>query len=285
MTISAQSVSLGRCGSSGGGLRAGMIAGFAVLVGTMYAALPPAEMPAAGKSYTIADLKLDLRWVEAGTFLMGSPADEEGRDRAEGPQTRVTLSRGFWLGRTELTQAQYLALTGANPSRFTTAGPDAPVERVSWLEAMQLCAKLNDRERAAGRLPDGYVYTLPTEAQWEYACRAGTTGATAGNLPAMSWYDGNSGETAHPVAQRAPNGWGFSDLSGNVLEWCYDWFGDYPGGSVTDPTGPKSGYFRIARGGSWRTRLDVGRSAARAGGSEGRQDYTIGLRLALAPVR
>ena len=146
--------------------------------------LTAAEAPAPGKSYTLIEPRLELLWVEPGSFLMGSPADEAGRNPAEGPQTQVTLSRGFWLGRTELTQAQYQAVTGTNPSRFTAAGPEAPVERVSWLEAMAFCAKLTERERAAGRLPEGYAYTLPTEAQWEYACRAGTVGATAGRLEA-----------------------------------------------------------------------------------------------------
>jgi formylglycine-generating enzyme required for sulfatase activity len=246
---------------------------------------PAAAVPVAGASYTMKDPGIEMRWVQAGTFLMGSPADEAGRHQAEGPQTRVTLSRGFWLARTELTQAQYTRLTGRNPSRFKDAGPDAPVEGVSWLQATELCAQITERERAAGRLPDGYVYALPTEAQWEYACRAGTTGATAGNLEAMSWHEGNSDGTTHPVAQRVPNDWGFHDMAGNVLEWCHDWFGDYPGGAVTDPTGPATGYFRMARGGSWRTALDVGRSAARAGGSPGREDYTIGFRLALVPAR
>ena len=257
---------------------------FAVLAAGQCAASTGAEAPIAGKNHSIADLNLDLLWVGPGTFVMGSPADEVGRDRAEGPQTRVALNRGLWLGRTEVTQSQYLAVTGSNPSRFTAAGPDAPVERVSWLQAMEFCAKLTARERAAGRLPTSYVYTLPTEAQWEYACRAGTDGAMLKELPTRSWYDQNSGETTHPVAQLAPNDWGFFDLSGNVLEWCYDWYGEYPGGAVTDPTGPKSGHFKVARGGSWRTRLDVGRPAARAGGSEAREDYTLGLRLALAPA-
>lgn len=255
------------------------------LAGRLIAGSPDDERPVPGRDYRVADLQLDLLWVRPGTFLMGSPPEEAGRHQAEGPQTRVTLSRGFWLARTELTQAQYLALTEANPSRFKDAGPDAPVEGVSWLEATELCAKLTERERATGRLPAGYAYALPTEAQWEYACRAGRGAATAGDLDAMSWHEGNSGETTHAVAQRAPNGWGFHDMAGNVLEWCHDWYGDYPGGEVTDPAGPKKGHFRIARGGSWRTPVDVGRPAARAGGSPGRQDYTIGLRLALTPVR
>lgn len=272
------------CGFPAFGRVAGTIAALAALVGAVHAS-PPDEAPLAGKNYTLADPKLELLWVAAGTFLMGSPPDEAGRDRAEGPETRVTLSRGFWLGRTEVTQAQFLALMGVNPSRFTAAGPDAPVERVSWITAMEFCAKLTERERAAGRLPEGYVYTLPTEAQWEYAYRAGTTTSKPGALATMSWYEDNSAETTHPVAQLTPNGWGFFDMSGNVLEWCYDWYGSYPGGSVTDPAGPAQGYFRMARGGSWRTGLELGRSAARAGGSEAREDYTLGFRLALAPVR
>ena len=133
--------------------------------------------PRAGAPHVIPDLALKLLWVEPGAFLMGSPPDEPARDKAEGPQVRVTLSRGFWLGRTEVTQAQYEALTGNNPSRFKDAGPDAPVEHVSWLDAMAFCEKLTARERAAGRLPEGWRYTLPTEAQWDYACRAGPTGA------------------------------------------------------------------------------------------------------------
>jgi formylglycine-generating enzyme required for sulfatase activity len=145
---------------------------------------------------------------------------------------------------------------------------------------MAFCKKLNERERAAGRLPPGYAYTLPTEAQWEYACRAGTTGPHSGNPETMAWHKENSGDTTHPVAQKTPNAWGLYDMCGNVLQWCFDWYGDYPGGAVTDPTGPEHGYFRMARGGSWRVGLF--RSAARAGGSSGRRDYTIGFRLALA---
>lgn len=253
------------------------------------AALARAEAPAAGIDRTVAphvipDLQLELLWVEPGSFVMGSPVDEPERNKAEGPPVRVTLSRGFWLGKTEVTQAQYQAVTGENPSTFKAAGGDAPVEHVSWLDAMAFCKKLTARERAAGRLPAGHAFTLPTEAQWEYACRAGTTGAYAGEPNAMAWYDENSGGTTHPVATKRPNAWGFFDMSGNVLEWCRDWYGAYPRGQAIDPGGPARGYYRIARGGSWKVGARVGRSAARAGGSDARRDYTMGFRLALCAV-
>lgn len=232
----------------------------------------------------VADLGIELIWVAPGTFTMGSPSDEPQRNKAEGPRTDVTLTRGFWLGKTEVTQAQYAAVMESNPSTFKAVGGDAPVERVSWIDAMAFCRKLNERERAAGRLPEGYAFTLPTEAQWEYACRAGTTEAYAGEPEAMAWHEQNSRGTTHPVGTKQPNAWGFYDMAGNVLEWCLDWYGPYPGGAVTDPTGPAHGYYRMARGGSWKTDLRVARSAARAGGSAGRLDYTIGFRVALCPV-
>jgi formylglycine-generating enzyme required for sulfatase activity len=239
----------------------------------------PASAPTPA-NHVIADLNLDLIWIEPGTFTMGSPPDEPGRNKAEGPQMSVTLTNGFWLGKTEVTQRQYEGATGTNPSRFKAAGPDAPVEEVSWIDAMAFCRKLTERERTAGRLPAGYVYTLPTEAQWEYACRAGTTGAYAGNPEAMAWHKNNSGDTTHPVALKEPNAWGLHDMYGNVLEWCLDWYGNYPRGAQRDPAGPDSGYFRMARGGSWR--VELFRSAERGGGSAGRRDYTLGFRLALS---
>ena len=236
----------------------------------------------AAEKHVISDLKLELLWVAPGTFTMGSPADEESRNKAEGPQTRVTLTKGFWLGKTEVTQEQYETLMGQNPSTFKNVGKDAPVENVSWIDAMAFCEKLNSRERAAGRLPEGYSYTLPTEAQWEYAARAGSMDAYPHDLNASAWFNKNSGETTHPVAKKNPNKWGFYDMQGNVVEWCYDWYGNYPGGDARDPKGPGHGYYRIARGGSWRTEDRTLRFAARSGGSAGRLDYTIGFRLALS---
>lgn len=193
-----------------------------------------------GEKISIPDLKLELLWVKPGEFTMGSSSEEPQRNKAEGPQTRVKISRGFWLGKTEVTQSQYEKVTGQNPSHFKEQGKDLPVERVSWRSAMEFCKKLNERERSAGRLPVGYEYTLPTEAQWEYAYRAGTTGEYPEEPDAMAWHKENSGESTHPVGLRRPNPWGFYDMAGNVLEWTFDWFGPYPGGMVTDPKGPRA---------------------------------------------
>ena len=236
-----------------------------------------------GKDFSIEGVGIEMVWMTPGTFTMGSPEEEWGRDKAEGVQREVTLTKGFWIGRTEVTQAQYEAVAGMNPSRFTEVGPDAPGERVSWLDATAWCKKLTERERAAGRLPDGYVYALPPEAQWEYACRAGTEGAPM-YLEEVAWYEENSGGITHRVAQKKPNAWGLYDMLGNVLEWCRDWYGDYARTAETDPTGPAHGYFRMARGGSWRVGAAVCRPAARAGGSSGRRDYTIGFRVGLCAV-
>ena len=144
-------------------------------------------------------------------------------------------------------------------------GSQYPIYYVSWIDAIEFCRKLTERERRAGRLPEGYKYTLPTEAQWEYTCRAGTTGKYAGNgnLEDMGWYSRNSGNSTHPVGQKTSNAWGLYDMHGNVWEWCLDWYGDYPTGSVTDPTGPVSGSSRVLRGGYWNLSAWYSRSAYR----------------------
>ena len=239
--------------------------------------------PEEGQAWMVPDLNLEMASVCPGTFTMGSPANEPGRVNDEGPQTRVTLTRAFWLGQTEVTQAQWEALMGSNPSTFK--GASRPVEQVSWNDAMAFCRKLTERERAAGRLPKGYAYTLPTEAQWEYACRAGTTGLYAGdgNLDDMGWYEGNSGNTTHPVGQKQPNTWGLYDMHGNVWEWCLDWYGNYPGGRVTDYAGPSTGTRRVFRGGGWGRGAAFCRSAFRFKGVPSFRFFILGLRVALAP--
>jgi formylglycine-generating enzyme required for sulfatase activity len=245
-------------------------------------ALEEIRGPQPGQRLTIPDLGLTLMPISPGTFQMGSAS---GGDSDERPVTRVTISRPFWLGATEVTQRQWQAVMGNNPSNFK--GENLPVEQVSWNEAMEFCRKLTERERAAGRLPEGYVYTLPTEAQWEYAARAGTTGdyGGTGRLDDMGWYTSNSGGSTKPVGTKQANAWGLYDMHGNVWEWCLDWYGTYPGGSVTDTTGPASGSPRVRRGGSWWGTADNCRSAVRFGHTPGNRFANLGFRPALAPSR
>jgi formylglycine-generating enzyme required for sulfatase activity len=191
--------------------------------------------------------------IPAGTFTMG---DEYAH--------KVTLTQSFHLGQHEVTQEQYEKVMGATPSEFK--GPQKPVEQVSWDDAVEFCRKLSE---LPGEKSTGYVYRLPTEAEWEYACRAGTTteysfGDSKSELGDYAWYDKNSGKTTHPVGGKKPNAWGLYDMHGNVFEWCHDWYGDYPSGSVTDPTGAASGSYRVARGGSWDLYSGHCRSANRS---------------------
>jgi formylglycine-generating enzyme required for sulfatase activity len=201
----------------------------------------------------------------------------------EKPVHGVTLTKGYHLGATEVTQAQWESVMGSNPSKFK--GRDLPVENVSWDDAMAYCRKLTERERAAGRLAAGYAYTLPTEAQWEYAYRAGTTGAYAGDLGSMAWYGENSGNKTHAVATKRANAWGLYDMHGNVWEWCSDWYGSYASGRVVDPTGARSGTGRIARGGSWFNDASYCRSALRSRDSPDYRINGLGFRLAHRSVQ
>ena len=230
-----------------------------------------------------------LVWIPSGTFTLGSPSTEQDRNSQEGPQTQVTISRGFWLSKHETTQEEYLAVMGSNPSAHTT-DLTCPVERVSWDDATNYCGKLTIRERAAGRLPSGYGYRLPTEAEWEYCCRAGsTTRFGYGDDPAYTqlgdyaWHYANSGSMTHPVGGREPNGWGLYDMHGNVWEWCSDWWGTYPGGSVMDAPGPNTGSDRVVRGGGWNNFGWLCRTAYRYSYSPDYRSSNLGFRPALAP--
>ena len=196
--------------------------------------------------------------IPAGSFVMGSPEDEEGRSSLEGPQRKVTISQDFWMGRYEVTQEEWEAVMGKNPSRFKRCGPRCPVERVSWEDVQEFLRRLNERESGSG-----YAYRLPTEAEWEYAARAGTTGPRYGELDEIAWYLDNSGRKTHPVGQKRANAWGLHDMLGNVAEWVADWYGEYPSGASTDPTGPRSGSNRVPRGGSWASDAGSVRSAIR----------------------
>jgi formylglycine-generating enzyme required for sulfatase activity len=221
-------------------------------------------------------------WIPPGTFVMGSPANEEGYTNEV--QHAVTLTQGFWLSDHEVTQGEYDAVMGINPSHFKWY-PNRPVENVSWEDAVRYCQKLSERERAAGRILADQAYRLPTEAEWEYAARAGTTGARYGELDAIAWYDGNAEGATRPVKGKQPNGWGLYDMLGNVWEWCSDWHGDYPMDAVTDPIGPSSGSRRVSRGGSWDFVARGARSAVRSGSYPGGRNYNQGFRPVLSSVR
>ena len=225
---------------------------------------------------------LAVRWVPSGRFTMGSPSSEPDRSSDE-LQHEAVLTRGFFLAETECTQGQWEAVMGGNPSHFK--GSERPVEQVSWSEAVEYCRKLTDKQRAEGILPEGWEWRLPTEAEWEYAVRAGTTGARYGELDTIAWHGGNSGSETHRVSQKAANAWGLQDMMGNVWEWCSDWSGDYPTGSVTDPTGPNSGSLRVIRGGGCSDDAGRARSAFRLRYFPGSRNVNLGFRPALSSVR
>lgn len=201
--------------------------------------------------------------IPSGEFHMG--------DEKEGPVHLVVISKPFYLGIYEITQAQWKAVMGKNPSRFK--GDDRPVENVSWEDAKKFIRRLNARE---GR----EIYRLPTEAEWEYACRGGTTTEYAGNLEPMGWYRDNSKKKSQPVGKKQPNPFGLYDMHGNVWEWCSDVYGAYPNASVTDPTGSRSGWRRVYRGGSWSSNPQSCRSAERFFMSPEISKDNLGFRLA-----
>ncbi|TVQ56376.1 MAG: hypothetical protein EA377_02315 [Phycisphaerales bacterium] len=216
-------------------------------------------------------------FIGPGTFTMGSPGNESGRFDNEGPQRQVRISRGFWLAETPTTQAQWQRVMGNNPSHFK-GDLNRPVERISWNDSKDLANRFSERYGVSAR--------LPTEAEWEYACRAGTrTRYSFGNNPDQlgdhAWYSGNSNRSTQPVRRKKPNPWGLYDMNGNVWEWVADWYGEYEAGVVTDPTGPRTGSLRVLRGGSWFGRPRYLRSANRNWNSPDYRLIYFGVRLAL----
>jgi formylglycine-generating enzyme required for sulfatase activity len=271
--------------------------------GGQAASAPVDEGSRAGEERDDNALKMKLCWCPAETFRMGSPAGEVGHANHEGP-VDVTLRRGFWMGKTEVTQSQWQKVMGTGLrdqkrkggiGEIGGEGPDHPMYFVTYTEATEFCGKLTTSERAAGRLPAGWDYRLPTEAQWEYACRAGTTTATAfgdrlgsdqANFAGDHPYNGASLGPNHratvPVGSYPPNAWGVLDMHGNVWEWCRDWYADSLAGGL-DPEGPPSGAVRSNRGGAWGNLGAACRSASRAGNRpESRYDF-LGFRVARVP--
>ncbi len=233
---------------------------------------------------------MKLAWIPSGTFLMGSAEDEPDRQDDE-HQHQVTLTQGFWLGVTVVTQEQYQQVMGTNPSRFASGGINAervagqdtrgfPVERVRWEEGMEFCQRLSEQE-------PGWSYTLPTEAQWEYACRAGTsTPFHFGEelTTELANYARHS-ERPSPVGSYPPNAFGLFDMHGNVCEWCLDWYGRdyYQKSPSSDPQGPGRGSLRVIRGGSWNYSAGYCRSSYRFGRIPPNRLGLLGFRLAAVP--
>lgn len=232
---------------------------------------------------------MKLVLIPKGTFMMGSPESEEGRGEDE-TQHQATNSHDYYLGVTEVTQGQYEKIMGKNPSHFqkpVLRKSDCsmhPVEKVSWEDAVDFCKRLSEllEEKKAGR-----VYRLPTEAEWEYACRAGSKmaycfGNDSKSLGDYAWFNANSNAQTHPVGEKKPNAWGLYDMHGNVHEWFLDWYGEYSQDAVADPSGPSNVSTRACRGGAWNSNPFFCRSAyRRKPGLQGLQMFH-GFRVALS---
>jgi formylglycine-generating enzyme required for sulfatase activity len=232
-------------------------------------------------------LGMEFVLINPGKFMMGSPEDELGRYTGERLHP-VNLTKPFYMQTTEVTQTQWKAVMNNNPSSHKRCGDNCPVEQVSWKDVQKFIQMLNQKEGLDN-------YRLPTEAEWEYACRAGSTTAFFNgritklqcerdeNLDSIGWYCGNSNNTIQPVAKKRPNAWGLYDMSGNVQEWCQDWFGPYPYDEVTNPKGRPSGSYRVMRGGVWYSPARDCRSASRFGSPPHYRFRHIGFRLCMTP--
>jgi formylglycine-generating enzyme required for sulfatase activity len=246
-------------------------AALVIVAALAFAPYGQATRPPEGGDALVNSLGMRMVLVPAGTFRMGSPFGEPLRQEEEVPR-RVTLTHAFRIAATEVTQRQWIALMPSN--RSPHRGDDLPVTSVSWKEAQEFCLALSQKE--------GATYRLPTETEWEYACRAGAADPPAGRKPleAVAWYADNGEERTHPVGQKRPNAWGLHDMLGNVAEWTLDAYGPYPRGEEDkDPTGPPAGSTRAVRGGSWRAFAPALRCAARTGTPESYQLPHVGLRV------
>jgi formylglycine-generating enzyme required for sulfatase activity len=230
--------------------------------------------PGEERDFQIAPgVTMRMCWCPPGKFLMGSPESEEGRQEDEG-QVRVVLSKGFWMGKTQVTQAQWQAVMGNNPSYFK--GADLPVHSVSWKRTCAFIEKLSKRTGNA----DGGKMFLPTEAQWEYAARTGLEGVySVGELDEVAWHRRNSGFEPHSVGTKKENRWGLQDMTGNIWEWCQDWHHDNLAGGQ-DPSGPSAGSHRVARGGSCCLDANYCRVACRYKSEPTHKPLFIGFRVA-----
>lgn len=243
----------------------------AALAGLLLLTLPACDRkPPAPAKVALVPLT-NMVPIRAGTFM-----------RIKFP---VTITRDYWLGKYEVTQGEFLAVMGRNPSHFA-GDSNRPVEKVSFLEASNYCAAITQRERTAGRLPDGLEYRLPYESEWEYACRAGSTnqfhfGDDPNAAEPFAWTGENSDATTHPVGLKRPNAWGLYDTHGNVWEWCLDWFAPFPAAPLTDPTGPPTSKYKLFKGGGWNQDAQYARASSRFMMPPSNGIHFVGFRIAL----
>jgi formylglycine-generating enzyme required for sulfatase activity len=252
-------------------LRCSALGGVVLLIMAWVSAVPDARAQDARPKTLRNSIGMEFVLIPAGTFMMGSATGNAD----ERPVHRVTLSKPFYMGKYEVTQEQWQAVMGDNPSMFQV-DLRQPVEQVWWDDVFTFIGKLNAME-------GGEKYRLPTEAEWEYAARAGSTtaysfGDDPQRLGEYAWYKDNSGDRTHPVGQLKPNAWGLYDTLGNVWEWVQDWYGPYPDGPVTDPHGPSSGTHRLRRGCGFNNFAEFCRTANRYS-VPGYRDYFLGFRL------
>ena len=255
--------------------------GVLVIAGVVLAAIGGCKSKEPAKQLTLDlgnKVTMTVMLIPSGKFTMGSPKDGKVHYRNEGPQHEVTISRPFYMGIYTVTQEQYEQIMGKNPSNFK--GEQNPVEQVSWDDAVEFCKALSKKT--------GMAVSLPTEAQWEYACRAASAtlfsyGDDYDKLSDYAWYYTNSNGRTHTVGQLKPNEWGLYDMHGNVLQWCSDWYADtYANGDISDPQGPGSGTERVLRGGHWFSLLpEYCRSTIRPHSTPDSRTFCIGFRVSI----
>ncbi len=246
---------------------------------------PASATPASRRAFIdVGRARLALVEIPPGTFRMGTDevihADDgwkicptcPSRNDVERPAHQVTISREFWMGRFPVTQGQWQEVMGNNPAHNRSAGPDAPVEQVGWNDVQAFLARLNAAQNR-------WTARLPTEAEWEYAARAGSNEDAYGPLDSIAWYGGNTTGSTHPVGQKRPNAFGLYDMLGNVWQWCQDWFGPYPDSASVDPQGAPTGDRRVTRGGCFYCAAVHERAARRNRDLVDHASATIGFRI------